>query len=126
MRLLAAVAVVAVVVIGRRLYFQWRRRLATDAAPVPRLPAALLDGSERTWVVFTTPWCASCGPITADLEAADPTARVVTVDATEEPVLADTFRVRTAPTVLMAGADGTVQARFIGAEAVRDYVRNPA
>lgn len=122
MRLLAVLAVVAVVVIGRRIYFQWRRRLASDNAPMPHLPATLLDGAERTWVVFTTPWCASCGPITADLEAADPAARVITVDATEQPALADTFRVRTAPTVLLAGSDGAVEARFVGASSVRDYV----
>jgi thiol-disulfide isomerase/thioredoxin len=123
-RLVAVLVVLAVVVVGRRLYFQWRRRLATDRIPVPRLPVALLDGAERTWVVFTTPWCASCGPITVDLRASDPSAHVVTVDATEQPALADTFRVRTAPTVLLAGADGAVQARFVGADAVRNYVRN--
>lgn len=125
MRVLVVVLVVLLVVLARRVYFGWRGRLAGDNAPVPRLPAELLAGAERTFVVFTTPWCASCEPITVDLRSADPDARVVTVDATREPLLADAFRVRTAPTVLLADDEGAVQARFVGADAVRDYVRRP-
>lgn len=121
MRIAIVLVVVAVVVIARRMYFQWRRRLAGDNAAVPRLPDTLIGDAERTWVVFTTPWCASCGPITADIAAADPTAHVVTVDATREPALAGSFRVRSAPTVLLADGDGAVQARFVDADAVREY-----
>lgn len=121
MRVAIVLVVLVVVVIGRRVYFQWRTRLARDDAPVPRLPDALLGDTERTWVVFTTPWCASCGPITADIAAADPTAHVVTVDATKEPALAGSFRVKSAPTVLLADGAGAVHARFVDATAVREF-----
>ena len=46
------------------------------------LPGHLVEGSSRTWVLFTTPWCATCGPVEARLRAHDPGARFVTVDAT--------------------------------------------
>jgi thioredoxin-related protein len=41
------------------------------------------------------------------------------VDATREPHLADAFRVRTAPTIVLADAAGRVRQRLVGAEAVR-------
>jgi thioredoxin-like negative regulator of GroEL len=86
----------------------------------------LLDGADRTWVVFTTPFCAACGPVKEQLASDDPMANIVTVDATREPHLADAFGVRTAPTVLLAGADGEVKARLVGAPAVRDYLARTA
>ena len=42
----------------------------------------------------------------------------VKVDATRRPDLAATFAVRSAPTALLAGAGGRVQARLVGVEAV--------
>jgi thioredoxin-like negative regulator of GroEL len=60
------------------------------------------------------------------LAADDPGANIVTVDATREPHLADAFAVRSAPTVLLADADGAVQARLVGAPAVRDYLARTA
>ena len=113
-------------ILARRLYRQWRARLSSDRRPVPRLPADLMEGADRTWVVFTTPMCASCGPVIERLQEADPSARVVTVDATRELPLADAFRIRSAPTVLLADASGTVQTRLVGASAVEAYVRSPA
>ena len=56
------------------------------------------------------------------LAAQDPTAGIVTVDATREPHLAAAFSVRSAPTVLLADRDGTVRTRLVGAPAVRDYL----
>ena len=125
-RLAIVLAIVFALLLATRLYRQWRRRLAADQRPVPRLPAALLDGAERTWVVFTTPMCASCGPVVERLRDAEPDARVVTVDATREMPLADAFRVRSAPTVLLADGTGQVQTRLVGAAAVDRYVRSPA
>ena len=122
-RLAVALVVVAVVVVVNALYRARRRRIVTDVAPVPNLPAHLVDGADRTWVVFTTPWCASCGPVTERLQAHDPAARVVKVDATAEPALADSFRIRSAPTVLLADRDGEVRERLVGAAAVDGYVR---
>jgi hypothetical protein len=99
----------------------WRRRharLARGPAHHPPLPASLLDGAERTWVVFTTPWCASCGPVAERLRSADPVARLVTVDATRRPDLAGALAIRSAPTALLADGQGRVQARLVGVDAV--------
>jgi hypothetical protein len=125
-RVAIVLAILFTLILARRLYRQWRARVAGDQRPVPRLPAALLDGAERTWVVFTTPMCASCGPVVERLQSADPDAHVITVDATREIPLADAFRVRSAPTVLLADGAGEVQARLVGAAAVDRYVRSPA
>lgn len=125
-RVAIVLVIVFAVVLLTRLYRQWRHRLASDHRPVPRLPAALVEGAERTWVVFTTPMCASCEPVVERLRSNEPDARVVTVDATRELPLADAFRIRSAPTVLLADASGEVQTRLVGAGAVEDYVRSPA
>ncbi|MDQ6797226.1 MAG: thioredoxin family protein, partial [Actinomycetota bacterium] len=116
----AAVVVILAfgVLLATRLYRGWRVRVIAERPDHPLVPAALRGNAERTWVVFTTPYCASCGPVEESLRASDPDARVVRVDATREPVLADAFKVRSAPTAVLADADGQVQARLVGAEAV--------
>jgi hypothetical protein len=125
-RAAVVLAILFALILAKRLYRQWRARVATETRPVPRLPADLLDGATRTWVVFTTPMCASCDPVIEQLRAAEPDARVVKVDATREIPLADAFHIRTAPTVLLADASGEVQTRLVGAGAVGRYVRSPA
>ncbi len=122
MKILVVALFVVAMVVGRRVYVQWQRGLQKPRRPHPTVPAELLDGSDRTWVVFTTPYCATCGPVRDELAGADPTARLVTVDATREPHLASAFDVRSAPTVLLADAAGRVTARLVGAGAVRDYL----
>ena len=118
--------VVGIIVVGlvvaRRMYVQWQARQQRTPAASPRVPSELLGAGDRTWVVFTTPFCASCGPVKEQLAAQDPAAEVVTVDATREPHLADAFSVRSAPTVLLADRDGNVRTRLVGAPAVRDYL----
>jgi hypothetical protein len=114
-----------VVAAGTHLYRRWRTGLQTQRPEHPAVPASLREGASRTWVVFTTPYCASCGPVEASLRASDPTARVVKVDATRDPELAGSFSVRSAPTALLADGDGRVLARLVGAEAVDRYVRSP-
>ena len=49
--------------LATRLYRSWRAGLAARPVGdgVPALPPSLLAGADRTWVVFTTPYCASCG-----------------------------------------------------------------
>lgn len=121
-RLLVVAVVVALLAVAPVL---WRRRqhaVAAGPAVHPPVPLALLDDSPRTWVVFTTPYCASCGPATDRIRAADPSARVVTVDATVERALAGTFSVRSAPTLLLADAGGSVQTRIVGLEALDRYL----
>ncbi|MDP9442386.1 MAG: thioredoxin family protein [Actinomycetota bacterium] len=122
MKILIVAALVVALVIGRRWYLSWKARLHREHRPHPRVPVALLDGAQRTWLVFTSPYCASCGPVKDHLADADPAARLVTVDVTREPHLAEAFHVRSAPTVLLADEAGEVQARLVGAQAVRDYL----
>lgn len=112
----------ALFVVARRMYLQWRAGLHHEARTVPRLPSALLDGAERVFIVFTTPMCATCGPVTERLRAHDPGARVITVDATEHPSLARSFHVRAAPTVLLADGSGDVRHRMVGAAAVTQFI----
>src|SRR5205823_8989484 len=73
--------IVLVLVLGlalaRRLYVQWRAGLHDERRAHPSIPRALLDGAPRTWVVFTTPYCASCGPVEDRLRQSDPDSRVV-------------------------------------------------
>ena len=119
LRVLVVVAFLLAIGLGTRLYRSRRAALVHETPRHPLVPASLLDGAERTWVLFTTPYCAACGPVEEHLRAADPDARVVRVDATRELQLADAFRVRTAPTIVLADAAGRVQQRLVGAEAVR-------
>jgi hypothetical protein len=122
-RAIVVITIVVAVLLATRLYRAWRMRIGADTEPVPHLPGELLEG-DRTWVVFTTPYCATCDPVVEALEGHGD--RVVKVDATREPRLADDFRIKAAPTALLADATGAVQTRLVGADAVRDYVRSPA
>src|SRR2546423_1379557 len=119
-RLLIVAALLALFAVAPTLY---RRRRFAAPAVHPSVPAPLLDGADHTWVLFTTPWCASCGPVEEQLRASDPSARVVKVDATQDRELAGAFSVRSAPTALLADRDGRVQARLVGVEAVSQFVR---
>ncbi|MDP8937054.1 MAG: thioredoxin family protein [Actinomycetota bacterium] len=125
-RALVVVAVLLAVALATRLYHRWRQRVTAARPDHPALPESLRAGAARTWVVFTTPYCAACGPVTERLRASDPSARVVTVDATREPALAGAYSVRSAPTVLLADHRGRVTTRLVGAAAVERYVRSPA
>ncbi len=124
-RAFLVVAVLFLLLLVPRIYRQRRQARERAHRPLPVVPARLLAGAERTWVVFTTPYCASVGSVEAQLRSHDPTARLVEIDATEEPYLADAFEIRRAPTVLLADAGGHVLARLVGAEGVEDYVRSP-
>ena len=125
LRLLVVVVLAFAVLLVARLYRQWRGKVRSDKPATPLVPMSIRAGAERTWVIFTTPLCASCGPIEARLRAADPDANVVRIDATEQPRLSHAFKVRSAPTVLLADGEGRVKARLVGAEAFENYVRNP-
>ncbi|HZD80650.1 MAG TPA: thioredoxin family protein [Actinomycetota bacterium] len=124
-RLLLVLALLALLALGRALYRRWQHAVHTDAPDAPPLPARLLEGAERTWVLFTTPWCASCDAVARELTANDPSGRLVKIDATRDLDLTEAYRIRRAPTVLLADDQGEVRARLVGLEAVRGYVRNP-
>ena len=121
-RAVVVVVLLFAVALGARLYRAWRSKVQDHQPDHPRIPETLLAGAARTWVLFTSPYCATCGPVEARLRAWDPDARVVKVDATREPSLADAFSIRSAPTVLLADGAGNVTARLVGAEAVTEYV----
>jgi hypothetical protein len=121
-RAIVVVAILFAIALAGRLYRSWRARLQTEQPAHPLVPASLLAGSGRTWVLFTSPYCATCGPVEERLRASDPDARVVKIDATREPHLAEAFSVRSAPTVLLADGAGNVTARLVGGEAVDRYV----
>jgi hypothetical protein len=121
-RLIVVVGLVTVLAAAPGWYRRRQARLQRGPQAHPPVPAELLDGAERTWLLFTTPWCVSCGPVEEQLRAADPEARVVKVDATRQPDLAGIFSVRTAPTALLADGAGRVQARLVGVEAVSQYL----
>lgn len=94
-----------------------------SGASWPRVPTELLSPSgARTWLIFTTPMCATCPQVQAHLEATFPTDGVVKVDATERPDLAQQYAVRRAPTTVLANADGSVLDRLVGPEAVRTFI----
>ena len=117
-RLGVVVALVFAFGLARLLWERRRARLAADDGTVPDLPPELRRDAPRTWVVFTTPTCASCAPLTDHLRATDPEAAIVTIDATREPALADAYRVRSAPTVFLADRRGRVNRRQVGAAVV--------
>ena len=121
-RALVVVALLFALALATRLYRRWGASVAEERPDHPVVPAALRAGAERTWLVFTTPYCASCGPAEERLRAADPSARLVRVDATVEPLLAEAFHVRRTPTAVLSDADGRVQARLVGPEAVHRWV----
>jgi hypothetical protein len=124
-RVFFVVAVLFLLFLVPRIYRERRRAAERVHRPLPMVPARIVAGAERTWVVFTTPYCASAGAVEARLRAYDPRARLVEIDATDDPYLANAFDVRRAPTVLLADATGRVLARLVGAEGVDDYVRSP-
>jgi hypothetical protein len=119
---LAVLVVATLVVLG--LTWAWRRRQRSLQVHEPdrRVPVDLLGEADRTWLLFRTPFCATCGPAAARLRALDPGAALVVVDATERPDLTDRLRISAAPTVLLAGPDGRVSLRLSGPRAVNEHL----
>lgn len=88
-----------------------------------RLPAGLRDSSaRRTWVLVTSPMCASCGPVEKRLRELAPQSRIITFDATESPRLARLLRVRAAPTLLLADRNGNILHRLAGPDSVNAHL----
>jgi hypothetical protein len=116
--LAAAVAVVAV------LTWTWNRRQTSAQShdPARLVPADLLGPGPRTWLLFATPLCATCGPAADRLRVLDPGATLFVIDATERPDLVEGLQVSAAPTVLLAGPDGRVSTRLSGPRAVNQHL----
>ncbi len=79
-----------------------------DVEGLPPLERDLLGAAERTWVVFTTEFCASCRPTAERLRTRHPEDHVMTLDVGDRPDLARRYGIRRAPTVMLVAADGTV------------------
>lgn len=109
------------------LWLRWRMRTRAAAdrnrstGGLPRVPSALRGGSSA-WVIFTTPACVACRSVEQMLAEQRPGERVVRVDATTDPELAQRWKVQRAPTTLLADNNGKVVARLVGAEAVRQHL----
>lgn len=119
------VAIVFVLLLAPRV---WRMRRLADQRrrhPWPDLPAAL-RGNDPTFVLFTTRYCAQCAPVERALRTARAEATVHVIDVEREPRLAAGYKVRTAPTVIEAAADGAVRRRLVGADAVMAQLRGAA
>lgn len=115
---LLVVALLFGLLLAKRLVAQRSARLATQHVPVDEhqsLPHELVGAADRTWVLFTTPYCATCTTVAGVLGERDPDAPVVTVDATRRVDLSDRFAVRSAPTLLLADRTGRVLERHDGA-----------
>lgn len=125
---LAGLAAVTGICVGCEVYLFLRlalaRRQGHRGGPSALGLADLTAGrTGETWVVFTTPYCATCGPVIDKLAAAvPPGAEVLAVDATEHPHLADALRIKAAPTAVLAGTDGRVRQRLVGPAAVDAYL----
>ena len=85
---------------------------------LPAVPAAHLSG-RPLWLIFTTEFCAVCPRVIEQIAAQQPEDSIVVLDVADHLDLASLYRVRRAPTVIRADADGTVVVRLAGADAVR-------
>lgn len=111
-------AVLGLVLVLTGMYRQRAHRLRR-AIPGQRVPSELVSpGASRTWVLFTAPFCATCGPAEQALREAHPEEPVVVVDAAARPELARRLAVAAAPTLLAVDRRGEVRWRATGPDAV--------
>lgn len=85
---------------------------------LPDVPERSLTGAPL-WLVFTTEFCAVCPKVVEQISQQRPEDSVLVLDVADELELAIRYKVRRAPTVIRADADGTVSVRLSGADAVR-------
>jgi thiol-disulfide isomerase/thioredoxin len=85
---------------------------------LPSVPSVHLDG-RPVWLVFTTEYCAVCPKIVAEIRSRRSEDSIVVLDVADHLDLASAYKVRRAPTVIRAEADGSVIVRLAGADAVR-------
>lgn len=111
-RLLVLAGVALAVALVAWAASRWQRRPIAVAV----VPDALVPDSP-SWLVLTTPWCASCGPVVDRLEAVG-SLPVVVVDLAERPEVSRVLDVRQAPTVLRVEPDGAITERAAGPAAL--------
>ncbi len=103
---------------GRKAKGSRRRRAARS---YPLVPAALLKGADRTWVIFTAPGGEPCDGVAERLRAAEPGSQISQVDARREPRLVEAFGLKQLPALLLANRYGQVEARLVGLPAIEAY-----
>jgi hypothetical protein len=106
---------------GIRQLRRWRR-----SKTLPLVPAALLRGADRTWVLFTRPGCDEARQVEERLRSTEPDSQVTVVDASREPRLAEAFGIRRLPTTVLANRYGQVEARLVGLRAIEEFTEAPA
>ena len=104
---------------------RWRNRRSGRGpfSHLPLVPAQVLRGADRTWVVFTNPDCAPCPAIAQRLRTSEPASQVTEVDTRTEPRLAEAFKVHQVPALLLANRYGQVEALLIGLAAINSALR---
>lgn len=120
-RIVVAVVLAAVAAAVAVLTDRSRRK---DAPTQPRTYAAPLQVDradfvrpEAPWLVvaFTSSTCGTCADVAAKVAVLDgPDVAVAVVDAVAQKDLHDRYQVEAVPIVAVAGADGVVQASFVG------------
>lgn len=109
---------VRVVTIERSLHELVDSERPPRAKGLPDVPSNVLTGSPL-WLVFTTEFCAVCPGVVQQIADQHPSDSVVVLDVADALELSALYKVRRAPTVIRAEANGTVTARLAGADAVR-------
>jgi len=109
----------------RQRHSRWRYRQPGKGpfSHLPLVPAQVMRGADRTWVVFTTPDCAPCRAIAERLRASEPSSQVTEVDTRREPLMAEAFKVQQLPSVLLANRYGQVEAQLVGLAAIESALR---
>lgn len=121
-RVLVCVGLLAVFAVAKVLHDRRAAGLADRSSlDQPSLPPDL-RGAGRTWVVFATEFCATCGPVAERLRGLHPDDTVHKLLVEEHAALADQYSVRTAPTLLEVDATGAVVHSVAGAEPVLRYL----
>jgi hypothetical protein len=120
--LLAIYAVLMVWRAWRASHGTRRQRKPATLASLPLVPAALLRGEDRTWVVFAASEDPDARRVAVRLRAAEPDSRVTDVDVTRHPRLAEAFGIHAVPAVLLANRYGQVETRLIGLPAIEQYI----
>ena len=113
---LAAVAAVVAVVTDRSRRKEPPTQPRTYAAPL-QVDRSDFDRPDAEWLVlaFTSATCGTCADVVSKVVVLDgPQVAVVVVDSVEQKDLHDRYQVEAVPIVAIAGADGVVQASFIG------------
>lgn len=118
-RVLIVAALAALVVFA---VLRTRRPVDSDVALGLRVPADLLARNRHTWIVFSTPYCATCGPAEVLLRERFPADDVRRAEVADWPETVEALGIRRAPTALRVDQAGAVEVMLAGPEAIRQHL----